>query len=215
MSITLTGTAAINYLQAENAKLTAKVAELTAKVAEQDQWKNTILNEGEDYKLMHPNIPPLGEDFELPQDKGDYPDDLEEICYQGVEYGISKDGIVYNENLEVIGKWEFSIITFISKEAQSAHESHESYEQPGDDADIYGLGGGGGSSGTPNNMKKIIVMLLTATPLKQYCKTEDIKWWLEGEDSESRKALVGRVVCEKVYAMEEDDWEKWVEKYVK
>ena len=47
MSITLTGTAAINYLQAENAKLTAKVAELTAKVAEQDQWKNTILNEGE------------------------------------------------------------------------------------------------------------------------------------------------------------------------
>jgi hypothetical protein len=133
MSITLTGTAAINYLQAENAKLTAKVAELTAKVAEQDQWKNTILSE--DYKLE--GICYQGVEYGISKDGIVYNENLDAIgkwgfsiiTFQGVEYNI-KDGIVFNEDLEAIGNWEFSIITFISEEARCAHESHESYEQP-------------------------------------------------------------------------------------
>jgi hypothetical protein len=80
--------------------------------------------------VMHPVIPPLNEDFELPQDKGDYPDEMDEyIVYQGVEYGL-KDGTVYNGNVDAIGKWDFFIITFISDDAAQAHAEHEDYEDP-------------------------------------------------------------------------------------
>jgi hypothetical protein len=139
MSITLTGTAAINYLQADNAKLQADNAKLqadnaklTAKVSEQHQWQNTILNEGEEHNVLfwrdHEAIWNM-EGIAKMKALDDYIGEMEDICYQGVDYCI-QDGNVYNDDLEAIGNWDSSTITFLSQEAQDAHESHESYEGP-------------------------------------------------------------------------------------